>query len=145
MQRELRYERFLPHPPERVWRALTDSRLMGRWLMETDFEPVVGHRFQFRTDPAPTFDGVLYGEVISVDPPRLIAYTFKGGIMNYQTMVTWTLLPESEGTRLILEHTGWTGLRDVMISHIIGSGWSRMLNALPDVLDELAHHDTTST
>ncbi len=141
MQRDLKYERFLPHPPERVWRALTESDLMGRWLMETDFQPVVGHRFQFRTEPGPTFDGVLYGQVTVVEPPHRLVYTFRGGIMQYETTVTWTLRAQEGGTLLILEHTGFTGLKDVIISHVIGSGWDRMLRALPDVLDALARQD----
>jgi len=138
VKRDLRYERFLKHPPERVWRALTEPALMGRWLMETDFEPTVGHVFQFRTDPAPTFDGILNGEVVLVEPPRQIAYTFIGGMMRHKTTVKWTLHPEDGGTRLILEHTGFTGLSDVAISGIIGFGWKRMLNDLPAVLDSLA-------
>lgn len=138
MKRDLVFERLLEHPPERVWRALTESELMGRWMMATDFQPVVGHRFQLRTEPGPTFDGVLYGEVTQVDPPRLIAYTFIGGIMQYETTVTWTLTPQAGGTLLRLEHTGFTGLKDVIISHIIGFGWSRMLKDLPAVLDQLA-------
>jgi len=138
MKRDLVYERFLDHPPERVWRALTESDLMGRWMMDTDFQPVVGHRFEFHTDPGPTFDGVLYGEVLEVDPPRRIVYSFIGGIMRYRTTVTWTLTPQAGGTLLKLEHTGFTGLKDVIISHIIGFGWNRMLNDLPDVLAQLA-------
>lgn len=134
MKRELKYERQLAHPPERVWRALTEAELMGRWMMETDFELVVGHRFTFRTDPAPTFDGVLYGEVLEVDPPRLLVFSFKGGMMGYVTTVRWTLLPQENGTLLRLEHSGWTGLRDVAISFIIGTGWQRMLDSLPEVL-----------
>jgi len=142
LKRELKYERFLSHSPERVWRALTESDLMGRWMMETDFEPVMGHRFTFRTDPAPTFDGVLYGEVLLVDPPHQIAYSFKGGIMQYETRVTWTLIEQDGGTLLRLEHTGWAGLKDVIISHIIGTGWQRMLKALPDLLSEMATQST---
>lgn len=138
MKRHLRYERQLRHPVERVWRALTEPELMGRWLMETDFEPTIGHRFEFHTDPARGFDGVLYGEVIQVEAPHKIAYTFIGGMMRHKTMVTWTLIPENEGTRLILEHTGFTGFADIAISGIIGLGWRRMLNDLPKVLTSLA-------
>ena len=138
MKRDLRYERELRHPPERVWRALTEPELMRRWLMETDFEPTAGHHFEFRTDPGIGFDGVLRGEVILVDPPRQIAYTFKGGMMRHETTVTWTLIPETKGTRLILEHTGFTGFADIAISGIIGLGWRRMLGDLPEVLTSMA-------
>lgn len=138
MKRDLRYEQELRHPPERVWRALTEADLMGRWLMETDFKPIVGHRFEFRTEPAMGFDGILYGEVIHVEPPQKIAYSFIGGMMRHKTMVTWTLIPEGEGTRLILEHTGFTGFADIAISGLIGLGWRRMLNDLPTILTSLA-------
>jgi uncharacterized protein YndB with AHSA1/START domain len=43
-------EREFPHPPEKVWRALTRPHLIGEWLMKTDFRPVVDHRFDFRFD-----------------------------------------------------------------------------------------------
>ena len=29
------------------------------WLMDNDFEPVVGHRFTFRTEPTRGFDGIV--------------------------------------------------------------------------------------
>ena len=43
-------EREMPHPPEKVWRALTQSSLLEEWLMKNDFQPIVGHRFNFRAD-----------------------------------------------------------------------------------------------
>ena len=43
--RSVLIERELPHPPEKVWRALTQSALIEEWLMKNDFEPVVGRRF----------------------------------------------------------------------------------------------------
>ena len=46
-------EREMPYPPEKVWRALTDPRLVAEWLMENDFEPTVGRKFNFRTKPMP--------------------------------------------------------------------------------------------
>jgi uncharacterized protein YndB with AHSA1/START domain len=131
------FERFLEHPPERVWRALTESALIGRWMMETDFQPIVGHRFEFRTEKGPGFDGVLYGEVKQVDPPRLLIYSFIGGMMRYETTVAWTLTPQAKGTLLRLEHSGWTGLKDVIISYVIGYGWQRMFKDLPGLLAQI--------
>ncbi|MGH7080130.1 MAG: SRPBCC family protein [Acetobacteraceae bacterium] len=51
--RTLVIERELPHPPEKVWHALTEAPLIEDWLMKNDFQPVVGHRFTFRADPVP--------------------------------------------------------------------------------------------
>ena len=47
----IRTATFFPHPPDKVWRALTDPELLGAWLMPNDFQARVGHRFTFRTDP----------------------------------------------------------------------------------------------
>ena len=41
-------EREFPHPPEKLWRALTQPHLMEEWLMKNDFKPAVGHRFNLR-------------------------------------------------------------------------------------------------
>jgi uncharacterized protein YndB with AHSA1/START domain len=49
--RSIIIEREMPHPPEKVWRALTQSPLLEEWLMKNDFQPVVGHRFNFRAPP----------------------------------------------------------------------------------------------
>ena len=43
-------EREIPHPPEKIWRALTQPHLIEEWLMKNDFKPVVGHRFNLRAD-----------------------------------------------------------------------------------------------
>ena len=70
-------DEFLPHPPERVWQALTDPALLARWLMPNDFKPVIGHVFTFRTEPVPQhgFDGVVHCTVLTLEPPRLMRFT----------------------------------------------------------------------
>lgn len=138
MKRDLRFERFYPHPPERVWRALTDSQALAGWYMANDFQPVVGHRFTFRTDPAPGFDGVLRGVVTLVDPPHRLEYTFRGGWMQHDTLVRWILTPDDQGgTHLVLEHLGFTGLLDIAASPILGMGWARFLKNMPPLLDRV--------
>jgi uncharacterized protein YndB with AHSA1/START domain len=32
-------EREIPHPPEKIWRALTQPHLIEEWLMKTIFAP----------------------------------------------------------------------------------------------------------
>jgi uncharacterized protein YndB with AHSA1/START domain len=132
MKRDLVLERLYPHPPERVWRALTDRRALATWLMETDFEPTLGHRFTFRAKPQPGWDGVTYCEVTELDPPRRLAYTWRGGSgkdrpLTLDTLVRFTLLPEGNGTRLRLEHTGFQGLKSVLVSFLMKAGWRKKL------------------
>lgn len=73
--RSLVIERQMPHPPEKIWRALTQSALIEEWLMRNDFEPVAGRRFTFRADPSPHWNGITEGEVLAVEPNRRLSYS----------------------------------------------------------------------
>jgi uncharacterized protein YndB with AHSA1/START domain len=126
MARTLRFEALYPFPPEQVWIALTDPDAMGEWLMPNDFRPEVGHRFNFRTKPAPGFDGIVHCEVLTVEEPTHLAYSWKGG--GIDTVVSYRLTREGTNTRLVMEQSGFTGLRGHMVSTILGGGWKRMIN-----------------
>jgi len=127
MTADLLFEVTYPHGPERVWRALTDREALAAWLMPNDFAPVVGHRFTFQAPPQPWFDGVVRCEVLAVDPPRQLAYSWQGGPMRAPTTVTWTLEPVAGGTRLRLVHAGFAGIGGRIVRLILGSGWRGML------------------
>jgi uncharacterized protein YndB with AHSA1/START domain len=132
----LHFERVYPHPPERVWRALTEPELLERWLMPNDFAPQVGHRFTFRTDPAPGFDGVVHCEVLELEPPRRLAFTWQGGPLD--TVVRFTLSPDAAGTRLQMEQTGFRGVKAWLVSRILKGGFRTMYGRkLPAVLESL--------
>jgi uncharacterized protein YndB with AHSA1/START domain len=135
MKRDLHFEMTYPHAPEQVWQALTNADAMERWLMPNDFLPIVGHHFQFRTKPAPGFDGIVQCEVLEVSPPERLVYTWTGG--GVDTKLIWTLERAPEGTRLTLDHTGFKGLRGMLVSGILGKGWrSKILSInLPALLD----------
>ena len=137
MKRNLRFENVYPHPVEKVWRALTDPEALGEWLMKNDFKPELGHKFQFRADPQRGWDGVVDCEVLEIDEPRRLAYSWRGG--NLDTKVTYTLEAVGNDTRLILEHTGFTGMKGVMVSFMLGMGWKKKLlrQRLPAVLERV--------
>jgi uncharacterized protein YndB with AHSA1/START domain len=126
MKRDLRIERTYAHSPERVWRALTDPRALAEWLMANDFEARVGHTFQFRDRPRGPWDGIVHCEVVECEAPRRLAYTWRGNT-GLDTRVTWTLEPAGAGTRLTLEHTGFEGFGEVLLSFMMGAGWKKML------------------
>ena len=125
MKRDLRFEQIYPYPPDRVWEAITDPEAMAEWLMPNNFVPQIGHQFQFRTKPAPGFDGIVNCEVIAIEPPHLLAFTWKGG--GIDTVVTFTLQAVVGGTKLVLEHKGFTGMKAVMVSFILASGWRKSI------------------
>lgn len=131
----LRREAFYPHPVDAVWEALTDPRALAEWLMPNNFEPVRGKRFRFHVDRSWWFSGITECEVLEVDRPRRLVYTWqilprKDGAPRHAPMtLTWTLAPEGNGTRLVLEQEG--------IEHVhwwyrkaLGMGWGRMLDTL---------------
>lgn len=126
MAKTLRFEAVYPYQPEQVWTALTDPAAIADWLMPNDFEARVGHRFTFRTKPAPGFDGIVQCEVLELNPPSRLAYSWKGG--GIDTVVRYVLTREGDNTRLVMEQSGFTGLRGFMVSRILGGGWKRMIH-----------------
>ncbi|HEX4336828.1 MAG TPA: SRPBCC domain-containing protein [Polyangiaceae bacterium] len=132
----------LPHPPEKVWRALTESKLVAAWLMPNDLRPVVGHRFTFRAQPIPGWDGVCHCEVLAVEPARRLSYTWRGGSddathygSRLDTVVTWTLTPTSSGgTHLELVHSGFTA-KNAHAFDMMSKGWRSMVTSrISDVI-----------
>src|SRR5262245_11320120 len=99
-------ERVFPHSPEKLWRALTESSLLAQWMMKKDFEPVVGHRFQFRADPMPSWNGVIDCKVLVVDPPLRLCYIWSPSAGGPQMVVLLTLTPAHGGTQLRMEQSG---------------------------------------
>jgi uncharacterized protein YndB with AHSA1/START domain len=98
-------EREIPHPPEKIWRALTQPHLIEEWLMKNDFKPVAGHRFNLRKAPQPDVSIVVDCQVIAVEPNKTLSYTWTA--MGLESVVTWTLTPTSTGTHLRMEQAGF--------------------------------------
>ena len=93
-------EREIAHPPEKIWRALTQPHLIEEWLMKSDFRPVVDHRFDFRTEW-----GTIACQVLEIEPSRTLSYTWAA--RGLESVVTWTLTPTGTGTLLRMEQTGF--------------------------------------
>ncbi|WP_455273945.1 SRPBCC family protein [Rhizobium herbae] len=100
-------EREIAHPPEKLWRALTQPHLISEWLMKNDFSPVVGHQFNLRGE----WGGVLDCEVLIVEPQRTLSYTwiFKHDdpAFDLNSVVTFSLSPTAKGTHLRMEQSGF--------------------------------------
>jgi uncharacterized protein YndB with AHSA1/START domain len=131
----------LPHPPAKVWRALTDPELVAGWLMANDLKPQVGHSFTFRAEPTPWWDGIVRCEVLESEPHKRLRYTWRGGPANspLDTVVTWTLTPTaSGGTRLSLEQSGFPPANKFAYEGAT-KGWAHMVGTkLPEVLGRVA-------
>jgi uncharacterized protein YndB with AHSA1/START domain len=138
--RDIVVEETLPHHPAAIWKALTTSALIARWLMPNDFEAVVGRKFNFRRAPMGDWNGVVDCEVLEVEPERRLVYSWKGGsgtIGELDTVVTWTLTPVEAGTRLRMEHTGFRLPRNAAAHEMMSPGWDRIVRTgIPRVLAE---------
>jgi uncharacterized protein YndB with AHSA1/START domain len=93
-------EREIPHPPEKIWRALTQPHLIEEWLMKNDFKPVVGQNFKLRADW-----GAVDCQVQTVEPNKTLSYTWAA--YGLDSVVTWTLTPAGTGTHLRMEQSGF--------------------------------------
>jgi uncharacterized protein YndB with AHSA1/START domain len=122
-------ERDLPHPPEKIWRALTESQLIDQWLMQNDFQPTVDHRFKLTADW-----GSVDCRVLVVDPPKTLSYTW--GAYGLDSVITWVLTPTGTGTHLRMEHAGFRPDQEQAYKGA-GYGWQNFINKLDDVVGNL--------
>jgi uncharacterized protein YndB with AHSA1/START domain len=134
--RSLIVEREMPHPPEKIWRALTQGPLIAEWLMRNDFEPIVGHRFNFRAAPVHGWNGVTDCEVLEIIPMQRLAYSWNASGEQapdgLKTIVTWTLTRREKGTHVRMEQSGFRP-QDEAGYRGMGGGWPRILGRLEQV------------
>jgi uncharacterized protein YndB with AHSA1/START domain len=99
---EIRLNLYYPHPLERVWRAITDSRAIASWLMENDFAPRAGHRFRLRPAGLPGFDGLIAGEVTEIVPLSRVRMTWRSG--EQVAEITWVVKVAPGGSLVQIVH-----------------------------------------
>jgi uncharacterized protein YndB with AHSA1/START domain len=123
----LRFERHLPHPPEKVWRALTEDEHLEAWFPTTiDGERTAGAAltYRFREIEMPP----MQGEMLAFEPASLLELTWGGDRVRLE------LTPDGDGTALalIVEMQEFGKLaRD-------GAGWHVCLERLEDRLASAA-------
>ena len=122
--RSLVIEREMPYPPEKIWRALTEGPLIKEWLMDNDFQPVVGHGFSFRSTPVPNWNGVIDSEVLVVEPNKKLSYSW--GTMGMESVVVWTLVATTNGTLLRMEQSGFGSDQDAAYKGAT-YGWNKFI------------------
>lgn len=94
----LAFERRLAHTPEKVWRALTESKELAGWFpaeIQGERKPGAELSFVFAGDPSPP----TKGKVIAVEPPRLFEFTWEDEVLR------WELRPDGEGCLLVFTTT----------------------------------------
>jgi uncharacterized protein YndB with AHSA1/START domain len=140
----IRIVRDYPHPPAKVWRAVTDLSLIPLWTVTgaggraDEFAPTVGTKFQFIGKPKPGWNGVVDCEVLEVAEPSLLRYSWKDTSSGDVTEILYRIEPHAGGTRFIYTHTGFTGISGFLMAQLLGSVRRKMLTVgLPAVLNDL--------
>lgn len=142
---EIVVDEIFPHAPETIWKALTTSEMIGRWLMvPTGFEPVAGKRFTYQTTSGGAWDGVIHCEVLEVIPNERLVYAWKGGHESnvgygatLDTIVTFTLTKVENGTRVRLVHSGFVMPKNESAYAAMSGGWKKVVHKMGDLAGEL--------
>jgi uncharacterized protein YndB with AHSA1/START domain len=147
------FERTVAHPPERVWRAISDEKELQAWMRyPVSFAAVVGAKVRFFGE------GEIEGEVFIADPPRTLAFSFwdsskpeMAARIPVEWTVRWDLQPHGDGCRITFQHRllggahlwglgeGWHAFIDQLLAYLDGS-LDRLLAARPKAGED---RDTT--
>ena len=135
---EVKVERLIAAPPERVYDAWLDPGHAGRWLFRTpegilarcEIDARVGGRFRIDEKRGDEI-AEHYGEYVALDRPRRLAFDFWTSFSDERTRVTLDIAPEGDGSRLTLTHEGvWEDWQDKT-----RQGWTMILDGLARTLD----------
>ena len=121
------FVRRLKKPIEKVWTALTVPERIADWFTEMRFVPELrlGARVELRfPDDDPPYE-MTQGEVVALEPPRLLAWTWRDG-RNPVGLIRCQLEPEGDGCVLTFSESG--PLRKELAWG--ASGWQVFLNGL---------------
>jgi uncharacterized protein YndB with AHSA1/START domain len=94
----LRFERRLAHPPEKVFRAISDPAELRHWFpatVEAELRAGAPITFTFEDMDADAPGGAI----VEVEPPKLLVYTWGDDVLR------WEIVPERDGCRLFFSHT----------------------------------------
>jgi uncharacterized protein YndB with AHSA1/START domain len=150
MAARIKHQLFFQHPPKAVWEYLTNAELMDLWLMKSDFQPVKGHEFTFRSKPVAAFDwdGIIHCKVLEIEPFTNLSYSWKlgpgDGTNNVESVVRWELQPKDNGTELLLDHGDFAILKHISIFEAMNAGWLQNMHKILDRLNETNHGTTNA-
>src|SRR6185312_4021365 len=100
---EMRFERFVPRPVERVWGAITIPERLAEWFGDpVEIDLRVGGKYMVMF-PGGT-DDLVEGTIVACDPPRVLAFEWLNAAGN--TVVRWELEPVDGGCRLVFGQSG---------------------------------------
>ncbi len=140
-------ETLLPYPQDLVWASLTRGPALAQWLMPNNFPdaPRAGDKFEFRMDPVPLIGSTVRCEILEIDPPNRMVWSWTGlsnkGALQGTQRIEWTLTAKEAGTQLSMNQGDMNALPWIMRT-MMTMGWGTMLGRwLPVVLQAFVQRD----
>ena len=121
------FRRKSQHSPSRVWRAITDSAEVSRWMSypaRIDVRPGGAYHIDFSR----TGEGSLDGVISHVEPGRRLLYVWG------TSTVEWVLEEDGNGTSFLFAHHGQYP-RPIPDEEGLAAGWHAWLEDLERFLD----------
>lgn len=126
---QIHIKRVYKHDIHKIWKALTTPEALAEWLMQTiGFKLETGHKFQFKDKPQGGWDGIVNCEILAINQPNSITYSWQASGMKNPTIVNWTLKQVADNeTLLTLSHAGFEGFSGWFTRQVLTFGWKGML------------------
>ncbi|MGI6855440.1 SRPBCC family protein [Mesorhizobium sp. 1B3] len=117
----IRIERDIKASPATVWACLTRPDLIAQWFFAVDFQPRAGHRFCIRGDEALGWRGWTDVEVIEIQAPRRMVWSFDCTEQAPPGRVVFTLEERAGFVRFVLTHEGRVPMAT---RRLLDTGWA---------------------
>lgn len=142
--------REYPYTVDEVWTVMTEPEYVVQWTTTgrggrpDGFTPIPGTTFRLVGKPTMGWAGIVSCEVVEVDAPHSLHYTWKGDKASDDVTDVRYLLEEIPGgTRFTWEHTGFHGVAGFAMSTLLGSVRRKMMDGgVPPVL--AAYHQANT-
>lgn len=134
----LEFVRHLGHPPERVWRALTEPHELARWFPgRVRLELRVGGPVYFEQSDLDVDPALLAsrGTISVADPPRRLEFTWGEDLLRFE------LEAEGDGCRLVFHHA----FENRASAPRSAAGWHTCVDSLVSLVDGTDHRGDWST
>jgi uncharacterized protein YndB with AHSA1/START domain len=129
----VQYRRRLAHPPEKVWRALTEPDQLAAWFPTTiEGERAAGAALTFRFEHLELEP--MHGEMLRCEPPSALEFTWGGDLLSF------ALEPDGDGTAITFTVT----LEELGKATRDGAGWHQSLDQLERELEGESKRDYDS-
>ncbi|WP_344231817.1 SRPBCC domain-containing protein [Kribbella hippodromi] len=125
----IRFVRLLPHPPEKVWAAITDPSQLSVWFPAVvDLNRPAGSELHFgvtaeqqrRYGMIPDPSRKPNGRMLRHEPPTILEYEWSGELLS------WEITGTPEGSRLVFTNV----LTDPTIANPAAAGWQAGLEVV---------------